>query len=228
MSERANDFIKWCGGATLIILFLVLFVSFTQEKCRSRCRQRQKAQHDQQVVSKPLGADLDPEKAEQYIRDGLLVKKFEGDDDPSEVIVQSTSSLTAPKTFDEDSEGGSSEDVEGGSGVESSADASESSDKSTALPPKRAPPPKLLHRILGQSMKHLDASGQKVASSKVRPAVKRPDCKLCNTTFKTGDNVCESSNPRCSHMFHQTCVTDWLRFQNTCPSCSETFVVLTM
>jgi len=52
------------------------------------------------------------------------------------------------------------------------------------------------------------------------------DCTLCHKAFEKGEDVVESTNPRCIHMFHQDCIASWLPYQNTCPTCSETFVVL--
>ena len=99
--------------------------------------------------------------------------------------------------------------------------ASETSSERSAESPK-SPKHHLLHRILSLGTNNLLGD----SSPGTEKPQARPDCKLCETQFKGGDNVCESSNPRCSHMFHESCINDWLQYQNTCPVCSEPYVVL--
>lgn len=53
-------------------------------------------------------------------------------------------------------------------------------------------------------------------------------CPLCIRPFEHGDKVCESSSPRCSHLFHHDCIASWISLQNSCPCCAEPFVVLNM
>lgn len=54
---------------------------------------------------------------------------------------------------------------------------------------------------------------------------KDPVCAICGKKFSDGDIICQSNNPKCPHQFHQACMIKWLRFQNRCPVCNETYVI---
>ena len=41
-------------------------------------------------------------------------------------------------------------------------------------------------------------------------------CSICLDIFLPNDNV---RKPNCGHIFHETCLSDWLRNNNTCPMC---------
>ena len=183
---------------------------------------------------------LDPEQAVQVIRNSLVVKVrrfvlfwsssfYSGV--PRLVAVRPifvfTLSYQLPLLTSQKFEGSDNVPVDEISqtvAVETDMASETSSEKSADLP--KSSPHRMLHRMLSQSKTNIlgNASSSGLDSSKRRQV--RPDCKLCDIEFRGGDNVCESSNPRCSHMFHQNCINDWLQYQNTCPSCSETFVVL--
>merc|ERR1712137_1490485 len=52
-------------------------------------------------------------------------------------------------------------------------------------------------------------------------------CAVCLGAYNVGDRVVWSSNPDCSHAFHEECVTDWLiKMQegSPCPCCRQCFV----
>ena len=51
-------------------------------------------------------------------------------------------------------------------------------------------------------------------------------CSVCLADFEEGDIVAEnscSSNGNCQHIFHKSCIQDWIRRSNTCPLCKEPF-----
>ena len=51
-------------------------------------------------------------------------------------------------------------------------------------------------------------------------------CHVCLTDFKPGDVVTSSKNKKCSHMFHESCIVDWLLGpHDNCPVCRNDFLV---
>jgi len=52
-------------------------------------------------------------------------------------------------------------------------------------------------------------------------------CTICLTQYIPGDSVVWSINPRCNHVFHETCITSWLarkRKHPLCPCCRQPFL----
>jgi hypothetical protein len=53
-------------------------------------------------------------------------------------------------------------------------------------------------------------------------------CDICLHSYRVGDVVAWSHNPRCSHGYHVDCITDWLvqcsHHRRSCPSCRGDFV----
>eukprot|EP00586_Coscinodiscus_wailesii_P018312 CAMPEP_0172493396 /NCGR_PEP_ID=MMETSP1066-20121228/24847_1 /TAXON_ID=671091 /ORGANISM="Coscinodiscus wailesii, Strain CCMP2513" /LENGTH=195 /DNA_ID=CAMNT_0013263565 /DNA_START=290 /DNA_END=875 /DNA_ORIENTATION=+ len=49
-------------------------------------------------------------------------------------------------------------------------------------------------------------------------------CNLCLIDFVTGDDVCTSRNPGCSHVYHQDCILEWLMDHDNCPNCGLDFL----
>lgn len=49
-------------------------------------------------------------------------------------------------------------------------------------------------------------------------------CPICNEVFVEGAMVCSSSNEKCGHVFHKTCMANWLEFQNRCAVCNEAYL----
>ncbi|KAJ4829381.1 hypothetical protein Tsubulata_014524 [Turnera subulata] len=43
-------------------------------------------------------------------------------------------------------------------------------------------------------------------------------CAICLTDFKDGDS-CKVLDPTCSHMYHVTCIDEWLVVARNCPIC---------
>ncbi|CAB9520654.1 expressed unknown protein [Seminavis robusta] len=51
-------------------------------------------------------------------------------------------------------------------------------------------------------------------------------CMICSAPMDSWQLLYESNNSRCCHRFHAECIERWVQFQNTCPVCSEPFVIL--
>jgi Ring finger domain len=49
-------------------------------------------------------------------------------------------------------------------------------------------------------------------------------CAICLDEYSDGDDVCFSYNRRCQHVFHRSCIIDWLMSDDTCPCCRQNFV----
>jgi hypothetical protein len=47
----------------------------------------------------------------------------------------------------------------------------------------------------------------------------RPSCAICLYNFENHDQVCESNNPECKHVFHEECLASWLLKHKDCPIC---------
>jgi hypothetical protein len=57
----------------------------------------------------------------------------------------------------------------------------------------------------------------KIDNAKALPTAKK-DCVICLEEFKNGDDVITLP---CLHIYHKTCITDWLLENNTCPICKH-------
>jgi Ring finger domain len=53
-------------------------------------------------------------------------------------------------------------------------------------------------------------------------AASRHECAICLSPFKIGQLVCESDE--CVHMFHATCMKQWLLRHDSCPICRGTYL----
>lgn len=52
-------------------------------------------------------------------------------------------------------------------------------------------------------------------------------CDICMSSYVIGDVAAWSRNPKCSHVFHVQCITDWVsgaRRKKTCPCCRNDFI----
>ena len=49
-------------------------------------------------------------------------------------------------------------------------------------------------------------------------------CAICLDEYADGDEVCFSYNRRCKHVFHRSCIIDWLMSDETCPCCRQCFL----
>ncbi|KAK8955862.1 E3 ubiquitin-protein ligase [Platanthera guangdongensis] len=45
------------------------------------------------------------------------------------------------------------------------------------------------------------------------------DCSICIGQFEQGEEILIL--PSCKHIFHATCVNEWLQSHNTCPLCRK-------
>lgn len=51
------------------------------------------------------------------------------------------------------------------------------------------------------------------------------DCAICLNSFKQGEEVAQSANPDCQHLFHTNCIVEWLTNNPGCPACRRPFLV---
>jgi Ring finger domain len=54
------------------------------------------------------------------------------------------------------------------------------------------------------------------------------ECSICLCEYSVGSDVVWSSNPLCEHVFHETCIEQWLMKQRggpLCPCCRRDFVI---
>lgn len=49
-------------------------------------------------------------------------------------------------------------------------------------------------------------------------------CAICLEQFQNGDNVCSSQNPNCDHVYHVSCILDWLLKSQECPCCRRNYL----
>ena len=52
-------------------------------------------------------------------------------------------------------------------------------------------------------------------------------CAICLAEYSQNQRVCESSNPACTHMFHEECMVSWLMKHHRCPICRQRYIVQT-
>lgn len=52
-------------------------------------------------------------------------------------------------------------------------------------------------------------------------------CAICLAHYRQHQNVCESSNPACTHIFHEECMVNWLMKHHRCPICRQRYIAQT-
>ncbi len=50
------------------------------------------------------------------------------------------------------------------------------------------------------------------------------ECAICLSPFRRGEEVAQSVNSECDHLFHTECIVDWLVTQPACPECRQDFL----
>jgi hypothetical protein len=69
---------------------------------------------------------------------------------------------------------------------------------------------------------HMTAGNQQ--SMRVVPGL----CTICLCSYEPGSDIVWSSNPDCEHLFHASCIEQWLMKQREgplCPCCRRDFVI---
>lgn len=51
------------------------------------------------------------------------------------------------------------------------------------------------------------------------------ECSICLSSFRCNDLVSKSNNRECNHVFHKSCVQEWLILHVECPMCREEFLI---
>ena len=52
-------------------------------------------------------------------------------------------------------------------------------------------------------------------------------CEICLVDFmENSNNMVGSPNPKCSHVFHDECILEWLQTKSTCPCCRADYLVV--
>mmetsp|Transcript_6261 Transcript_6261/g.8852 ORF Transcript_6261/g.8852 Transcript_6261/m.8852 type:complete len:207 (+) Transcript_6261:210-830(+) len=46
-----------------------------------------------------------------------------------------------------------------------------------------------------------------------------PECSICLDQYKTGDTLCWAKSNQCNHIFHEECISEWLKDHEDCPLC---------
>ena len=44
-------------------------------------------------------------------------------------------------------------------------------------------------------------------------------CAICLEPYAVGDDLCTGKTEKCSHVFHEHCMVEWIRRHNRCPIC---------
>ncbi|CAJ1956871.1 unnamed protein product [Cylindrotheca closterium] len=55
-------------------------------------------------------------------------------------------------------------------------------------------------------------------ASWTKPAAK-DECCICLECYTKGETICAPATKRCDHVFHESCIKEWLREQDQCPLC---------
>lgn len=73
---------------------------------------------------------------------------------------------------------------------------------------------------VGTSIQRLASSIREGLSSLINtPAESEKICPICICEFELGDEICYSRNTECPHMFHLSCMSEWLIKHDVCPLC---------
>lgn len=81
--------------------------------------------------------------------------------------------------------------------------------------------------VVGEKLQSVTNSIQRLASSirdgfssrKNTSEESERQCPICICDFEIGDEICYSRNKKCPHMFHHSCMSEWLIKHNVCPLC---------
>jgi hypothetical protein len=49
-------------------------------------------------------------------------------------------------------------------------------------------------------------------------------CDICMLDYEIGDEISESKNLDCDHIFHKECILDWMQKRHTCPCCRRNYL----
>jgi hypothetical protein len=52
------------------------------------------------------------------------------------------------------------------------------------------------------------------------------ECIICLSPFQDGEEMGQSPNSECNHLFHKECIVDWLVTNPACPECRRNFFSL--
>lgn len=75
-----------------------------------------------------------------------------------------------------------------------------------------------LHNV-ANSIHRFASSIREGLSSRITPDESERQCPICICEFEIGDELCYSRNTKCPHMFHHSCMSEWLIKHNVCPLC---------
>ena len=50
-------------------------------------------------------------------------------------------------------------------------------------------------------------------------------CAICLNEYEDGEEICWSSNRKCNHVFHHSCIAEWLLQHDECPYCRKAYLV---
>ncbi|CAB9523135.1 expressed unknown protein [Seminavis robusta] len=233
--EQQKKFGKICGSAAVGLLVTVFILSYLQEWMRRKCRARRHSKMKGlcTTTGAPTSDDVnaDEEAMEENIRNSLVIKKYMILDDG--VISATLGSMTSMSCslppgatrVPIDVETGNKDDISVSESISEDSDnnvGNKNSDKRSRSHPKK------LDRMFS-SLSTFTGSSETIKSKKnLGNRTHHSVCELCEKNFVNGDDVCESSSPRCNHVFHHECIASWISFQNACPCCSEPFVVMNM
>lgn len=79
--------------------------------------------------------------------------------------------------------------------------------------------------VSGKGMDRNDIQKQLVTSLfETKEAQDVIDCPICLASLQNGEEVAQSMNPDCSHLFHADCIITWLVQHPDCPQCRRDFL----
>ena len=75
------------------------------------------------------------------------------------------------------------------------------------------------HQIGSTAMDDGDDDENHSTNSTTSSVDRPPGCTICLEAFQVGDSVSWSTDPTCGHVFHHSCIREWLLRRVACPCC---------
>ena len=78
--------------------------------------------------------------------------------------------------------------------------------------------------LFGKVAKGLRKKKKEIFLKILYESTSKPACLICLEEYRNKEMVARSHNPSCDHVFHLSCISDWLVQHEGCPLCRAAFI----